>query len=108
MDNEFKLQEVKGNAFDDEVSVEPQNEEINIDGGSGELNETRAEKFLRIAPSRIDKVIHSLDILGNLAGSSYEYTPEQVEKMFAAIQTKMDSTKSRFEREKKTDDKFSF
>lgn len=54
-------------------------------------NETKNEKFLRIATPRVNAIIDKLDILSNCAGSNYEYTEEQVETMFQALRDAMDA-----------------
>ena len=93
------------------------NEEMSVDltetdGGSGEENanpnETRTEKFLRLAPPRVTKVIKALDTLGNCSGSGYEYTEEQIEKMFNAIDEAVKETKAKFEKKKPASKEFKF
>lgn len=79
------------------------NEEENAIAG-----ETRAEKFLRIAPSRVNKVLHALDTLGNLSGSGYEYTPEQVESIRSAINERFEEVMAGFEKKKNKSKDFSF
>ncbi len=60
-------------------------------------NETKSEKFTRLAVPRINKVLNGLDSLGKLSNrSSYEYSDEQVEKMFAAIRTHLDDAEAKF------------
>lgn len=54
--------------------------------------------FIRIAESRTNKIIESIALLGNLANTSYyEYTPDQIEAMFSAIQEELDTQKKHFE-----------
>lgn len=54
--------------------------------------------FIRIAEARTNKIIESIALLGNLSNTSYyEYTPEQIETMFSAIQEEIDTQKKRFE-----------
>lgn len=53
--------------------------------------------FIRIAEARTNKIIESIMLLGNLSNTSYyEYTPEQIEAMFMAIQEELDNQKKRF------------
>lgn len=59
-------------------------------------NETKNEKFLRIATPRVNAIIDKLDILSNCAGSNYEYTEEQVETMFKALRDAMDACYNEF------------
>lgn len=53
--------------------------------------------FIRIAEARTNKIIESITLLGNLSNTSYyEYTPDQIEVMFSAIQEELDNQKKRF------------
>lgn len=72
-------------------------------------NETKNEKFLRIATPRVNAIIDKLDILSNCAGSNYEYNEEQVETMFQAIRDAVDSCYNEFRPKVKTEkERFSF
>lgn len=72
-------------------------------------NETKNDKFLRIATPRVNAIIDKLDILSNCAGSNYEYTEEQVETMFQAIRDAVDSCYNEFRPKVKTEkERFSF
>lgn len=57
----------------------------------------KKENFIRIAESRTNKIIDSIALLGNLSNTSYyEYTPEQIDAMFSAIQEELDTQRKRF------------
>lgn len=72
-------------------------------------NETKSEKFVRIATHRVNSVIDKLGILENCAGSAYEYTGEQIEAMFEAIHTAVDNCHSKFQsRQKAEKERFTF
>lgn len=59
--------------------------------------ETRAEKFRRLALARGDRVLRDLELIGNLANrSNYEYTDEEVRKLFSAIEAEVRDTKAKF------------
>lgn len=50
---------------------------------------TRRERFENVAARRTQKILDFLDSLGNCANkSNYEYTDEDVRKMFSAIKDK--------------------
>lgn len=70
--------------------------------------ETKAEKFKRLAPPRINKAVHAIELIGNLAGSSYEYTDEEVNKMFDFLQNTLDETKNKFTKTVSSKEKFTF
>ncbi len=73
-------------------------------------DESKAEKFSRLATGRINKVLQGIENIGKLSNrSSYEYTDEQVEKMFTALQTTLDEAKAKFKpAAKESSAKFSF
>ncbi len=73
-------------------------------------NESKADKFVRLAPPRVNKVIQGLQSLKKLsAHSSYEYTEEQTQKMFAAIRNELDECEAAFKpKEEKKTESFSF
>lgn len=60
-------------------------------------NESKHEKFRRIATSRTQKILDALRILGNCANKqTYEYTIEEVEKIFKNIRTTTEEIKQKF------------
>lgn len=72
-------------------------------------NETKNEKFVRIASPRVNAVIDKLDILSNCASSNYEYTEEQVKNMFQAIRDAVDACYAQFQPKVKSEkEKFTF
>lgn len=64
-------------------------------------DETKAQKFVRLGKPRMVAALKAVDILGNLAGSGYEYTPEQVAKMRQTVQEKVNETFAKFSTDKK-------
>jgi hypothetical protein len=57
----------------------------------------RRERFENVAAKRTQKILNLLDILGNCSNkSNYEYTDEDVRKMFSAIEGKVKNTKASF------------
>ncbi len=59
--------------------------------------ESRREKFKRLAEKRTKEVLSRLRILGNLSNkSSYEYTSEDLGKIFRAVEEQTKLVKSRF------------
>ncbi len=67
------------------------------------IEETKEEKFCRIAEYRTNKIIDMLRLLGNCSNrSTYSYDDAQVEQIFKAITQATESAKSRFESEKES------
>ena len=61
-------------------------------------NETKRVRFQRLGASRTNQVLKRLKILGNCASKSlYEYTKDDVERMFSAIDRRLNKTKVRFD-----------
>ena len=58
-------------------------------------NESKADRFKRVVTPRINKAVKAIEVIGFCGGSSYEYTPKQVEQiseaLFAAIAKMADS-----------------
>lgn len=61
-------------------------------------NESKRECFVRIAEARTNKIIDMLRLLGNCSNlATYEYTKEDVKKIFAAIEEELKTAKGKFE-----------
>lgn len=60
-------------------------------------NETKRERFVRIAEARTNRIIDNLRLLGNCSSrSNYEYTDEDIKKIFGAIEREVKATKNRY------------
>lgn len=79
-----------------------------------EINEEKRIKFMEYAGKRVNNVLHDIQILEPMARSNaYDFTREDVEKMFTAMQNTLDSVKEeynkKFEQKAKSEKKlFSF
>ena len=63
--------------------------------------ENKKENFKRIAENRTNKIIDMISLLGNLSNSSfYEYTNDQINSIFDAIQSELDKTRAKFNSKK--------
>jgi len=58
--------------------------------------ETKGQRFTRLAPARVEKVLDSIDNLEKLTERAYEHTPEQTEKIFSAISDKLKECLDKF------------
>jgi hypothetical protein len=62
-----------------------------------ERSETPHERFLRLANPRVNHILDHLRILGNLSNrANYDYTDEQVSRIFEAIDAAVLQTKALF------------
>ena len=69
--------------------------------------ETKRSKFIRIAESRTNKIIHMVRLLGNCSNSNvYEYSEEDVKKIFNTIENEVKKAKERYDSIEKTENKF--
>ncbi|MDD4509359.1 MAG: hypothetical protein PHY23_00340 [Oscillospiraceae bacterium] len=60
--------------------------------------ESKQDRFIRVAEQRTQKILECLRALSNCAAhASYEYTPQQVEQIFNAIDAEAELTRSRFD-----------
>lgn len=64
-----------------------------------EVNEEKRMKFMDNAGKRVNKVMHDIQILEPMARSSvYDFTKEDVEEMFFAMQDALNTAKSEFDK----------
>ena len=60
-------------------------------------NETKRERFVRLAEARTNKILDMMKLLGNCSSkSNYEYTDEDVRKIFGAIEREMKNARAKF------------
>lgn len=67
------------------------------------------ENFVRLAEKRTTRVLHDLELLGNLSNrSNYSYTDEDIKKVFRALSKKLQEVELRFKLslQGKSDDEF--
>lgn len=61
----------------------------------------KQDNFKRIAENRVSKIIELISKLHNLSNTSfYEYSDEQIDKMFDSIQKELDRQKEEFKKQK--------
>jgi hypothetical protein len=59
--------------------------------------EEKRERFKRLASSRTNEILKKLKILGNCSNrSAYEYSEEDVNKIFNALEKAMKESRSKF------------
>ncbi len=61
------------------------------------MTETRQERFKRLAIFRTNAVLEKIRILGNLSNkANYEYSDDDINKIFYAIDSRLRVAKTRF------------
>lgn len=59
--------------------------------------ESKKEKFVRLAEARTNKILKMIELLGNLSNtSSYEYTEEDVNRIYDRIFNELNISKERY------------
>ena len=60
-------------------------------------NESKRERFVRLAETRTNKIINMVQLLGNCSNTSaYEYTEADIEQIFSAIEASVREAKKKF------------
>ena len=57
----------------------------------------RREKFVELAEKRVSRALNDMRLIGNLSNrSAYEFTEEDVKKIFRVLQKELDAARSKF------------
>jgi hypothetical protein len=69
--------------------------------------ENKSERFKRLAQKRVRKVLDDVRILSNLSNKGlYDYSPDQLRKIFGAIKEAVGQAEARFKGEAKESTEF--
>jgi len=61
--------------------------------------ESKHDKFVRLAEARTNKIIDTLQLLGNCSNKSvYEYDQDEVDEIFQAIEQEVKETRKKFKK----------
>ena len=67
----------------------------------------REKKFLELAETRVNKVLEAMRLIGNLSNKrNYDYTDDQIKKIFLALEDQLKDLKNKFKTENKSSTKF--
>lgn len=70
-------------------------------------NESKREKFVRLAESRVDNALRNINLIGNLSNkSNYEYTQADVDKILRTLKNAVSSLEKSFSTSKSANSKF--
>jgi hypothetical protein len=62
------------------------------------MRENDRKKFVELANNRVSRALKSIQLVGNLSNrSNYDYTNEDVSKIFRAINEEINACRKRFE-----------
>ena len=65
---------------------------------AGGPEESKADKFKRLAQSRVNNAIAKIGLVGNLSSSNYEYDVQQVEKILGGLKLAVDEVEKKFQK----------
>lgn len=71
-------------------------------------NESKSDRFTRVVTPRVVKAVKAIEVIGFCAGSTYEYTPKQVEQIIEVLTSGVNSLKANFAGKAGGSDSFSF
>jgi len=58
---------------------------------------SKRDRFLSVGQTRTNSILEKIRVLGNCSNKSlYEYHKDEIDKIFRAIQDKLNETKARF------------
>jgi ribosomal protein L30E len=61
------------------------------------MGETKKEKFVRLAENRTNKALEMIRLIGNLSNKSvYDYSAEDITKIFDALESEVALAKKQF------------
>lgn len=70
-------------------------------------NESKRDRFIRLAEARTNKIISMIRLLGNCSNTRiYEYDKKDIQKIFAAIEEELKAAKLKYEISDVDDKKF--
>lgn len=70
------------------------------------VKESKAERFVRVAEPRVGRACKAISLIGNFATGDYEYTEQQVDAMFAAMQEALNTARAKYRKGKESPFKF--
>ncbi len=63
----------------------------------GHAMRDKRKKFVELAEARVNKTIKNIRLIGNLSNKSfYEYSKDDVSRIFRTLQKELDAAKSRY------------
>ena len=66
------------------------------ESAAGGKEESKAERFKRLAEPRVGNAIKKIEIIGNLSSSSYEYNYDQIHKILTSLRAAVDEVEKKF------------
>ena len=71
-------------------------------------DESKAARFIRVVTPRVNKAVKAIKVIGFCAGSTYEYTPKQVEQISQTLFAAMNGLADNFAKKVSAQEEFKF
>ena len=80
---------------------------MNKTKNNANVTETKREKFVRLAESRMDNTLKNIELLSNLANTSnYDYTQADIDKIIRTLKNAVSDLEKSFKVTKNSNKKF--
>jgi len=66
---------------------------------AADKNETKEEKFKRLADRRVNNALDKIRLIGNLASSQYAFTSDQVDKIVQSLKATIADVEDKFHKQ---------
>ncbi len=70
----------------------------NEENVTGDKQESKADRFKRLSEPRVGNAVKKIEIIGNLAGSNYEFTSEQVGNILTTLRAAIGEVEAKFQK----------
>ena len=60
--------------------------------------ESKEDRFKRLAEHRVNNAVAKVSLIGNLASSNYSFTAEQVQKILSTLRATVDEVEKKFQK----------
>ncbi len=71
-------------------------------------DESKADRFIRVVTPRVKKAVKSISVIGFCSGVAYDFTPEQVLQINAALTTAVEALTERYTKSPQVESEFGF
>jgi len=59
-------------------------------------NESKRDRFKRVVTPRVNKALKMIGLVGNQAGTAYEYTSNDIEEIMSVLREKVDAVENQY------------
>lgn len=70
----------------------------NEENVTGDKQESKADRFKRLSELRVGNAVKKIEIIGNLAGSNYEFSAEQIANILTTLKSAVGEVEAKFQK----------